>query len=205
MIDAINWLHVLTYCGVRAATAVEWVDLFEKHIQPANFSLGERELDDFIGQILHETRRLEALEENLSYSPQRLCEVWPGRFPGVAAAKPYAWNEEALAEKVYGYRHDLGNTRAGDGYRFRGRGIPMITGRANYGLLAQLTGMPLLDQPELLAEKEPALLCAVLWWEKMVPDSAIDTIDRVTRAVNGGEIGIEDRQALTEKAGAALA
>lgn len=204
MITAEQWSKVLTFCGVRFLTASQWAKGFEARIQPENFSLGARELDDFLGQVLHETARLDSLEEKLSYSALRMTQVWPQRFPTISDAAPYAYNPEALANKVYGARADLGNTQPGDGWRFHGRGIPQITGRANYALLEKLTGLPLLEKPDLLLEPDTALRCAVLWWEKKVPDSAIDTIERVTRAVNGRDIGLADRQALTLRAHDAL-
>lgn len=205
MIDAARWLQVLRYCGVRLETAATWAPLFEKHIQADKFSLGQRELDDFLGQILHESNRLEATHENLNYSAQRLMEVWPSRYQSLAEAKRYAWNPQALAERSYGMRADLGNIEPGDGFRFLGRGLIQITGRANYALVEQLLGKPLTQFPELMEDPEIALRAALLWWEKKVPDSAIDTIERVTRAVNGGQHGIEDRKWLTAKAATALA
>lgn len=198
MITESRWLEVLVYCGVRPSTAVIWAPLFTRHVQPDRFSQGEREIDDFVGQVLHETARLEHLVENLNYRPERLCEVWPSRFRGVAEAMPYAYNPEALAEKVYGKR--MGNDQPGDPFRFIGRGIPMVTGRENYELLEDLTGYPLLDFPVMLEDPDIALQCAVLWWDKKIPDSAIDSIERTTRAVNGGTVGLEDRRWLTCKA-----
>jgi len=85
----------------------------------------------FIATIGVETGGLRSIEENLSYSAKRLTEVWPKRFPTQAAAKPYAYNPQALAEKVYGGRKDLGN-RKGDGWAFRGSGYFQTTGRANF-------------------------------------------------------------------------
>jgi len=205
VITAARWLEVLTFCGVRAATAVQWAPLFERHIQRESFSLGDREIDDYVGQVLHETVHLEHLEENLNYRPERLMQVWPSRFPSLASAMPYAYNPEALAEKCYGKREELGNTEPGDGFRFRGRGIPQITGRANYALVEGLLGKPLTQFPELLCDPEIALRASVLWWEHRIPDSAIDSLERVTRAVNGGTIGIKDRRWLTAKAAEVLA
>lgn len=204
LIDQARWLEVLTFCGVRALTAARWAPVFEKHVQPEKFSLGLREIDDFVGQVLHETQRLEHLEENLNYRAQRLCEVWPKRFIGIAAAIPYEYNPQALAEKVYGMRADLGNMKAGDGWKYRGMGIPHITGKGNYALLEKLTGLPLVEKPDLLTEPDAAMRCGVLWWEKRVPDSAIDTLERVSRAVNGGVNGLQDRRLLTNKAKEAL-
>lgn len=198
------WLEVLTFCGVRAIVAVKWAPLFERWVQPEHFSRGLDEIDDFVGQVLHETQRLTKLVENLNYSAQRLTEVWPGRFPTLASAIPCSYAPEVLAERVYGGR--MGNVpRSGDAFKYRGRGIPMVTGRDNYALLQQLTALPLLDFPVLLENPATALNCAVLWWEKRVPDSAIDSIERVTRAVQGGQLGLAERRELTNKASEALA
>jgi len=202
MITSAQWLHVLTSCTVRFTTAVQWAKIFEARVQPVSFNLGARELDDFVGQVLHETQLLEHLEENLNYSAKRLTEVWPERFPTIADAMPYAYNPEALANKTYGGR--LGNTQPGDGARYIGRGIPMITGRDNYALLETLTGLPLLQHPELLASPDGAMRCGVLWWEKRIPDSAIDSVEKVTKAVQGKQLGLLDRKKLTELAGRSL-
>jgi len=201
-ISEARWLEVLTYCGVAARTALAWAPLFERHVQPGRFSQGSREIDDFVGQMLHETSRLEHIEENLNYRAARLTEVWPSRFPTVESAAPYAMNPVALAEKSYGGR--IGNDEPGDGFKYRGRGIPMVTGKANYALLERLLGLPLVADPDLLRDPETALRCGVEWWEDRVPDSAIDSLERVTRAVQGGQLGLSDRRNLTERARKAL-
>lgn len=203
MITAAQWLKILCYSGVRFTTATNWAKIFEARVQRESFNLREREIDDFVGQTLHETKMLEKLTENLNYSAKRLMEVWPARFPTLEAAAPYAYRPEALANKTYGGR--LGNKAPGDGWKYRGRGIPMVTGLANYQLLQTLTGLPLLDKPELLELPDGAMRCALLWWEKKIPDSAIDSVERVTRIVQGAQLGIEDRKVLTEKVSRALA
>ena len=209
MISAADWLRVLAYCGVRFTTSVSWAKVFEEHVQPERFNLGARELDDFVGQILHETALLEQLAEKLNYSAKRIAEIGNQSPPGsrwrslVPRAAELAMHPEAFANAVYGGR--LGNTQPGDGARFIGRGIPMVTGRDNYAMLAKLTGLPLLEQPQLLAHPDGAMRCGVLWWEKRIPDSAIDSVERVTRAVQGGQLGLLDRKQLTDKAGQALA
>lgn len=202
MITSAQWLRVLAYCGVKFTTATNWARVFEARAQPENFNLGLRELDDFVGQTLWETGCLEKLVENLNYSAQRMTEVWPGRFPTISSAQPYANNPKALANKTYGGR--MGNTLPDSGWRYRGRGIPMVTGYDNYLLVQKLTGLPLVAQPEILEVPDSALRCAVLWWEKKIPDSAIDSVERVTKAVQGGQEALAQRRALTEKASRAI-
>lgn len=209
MITAAQWLRILAYCGVRFVTATQWAKIFEARVQPAAFNLGAIELDDFVGQTLEETQMLEHLEENLNYSARRIREIGNASPPGsrwrslVPIAASLEFKPRAFANAVYGGR--LGNTQPDDGFRFAGRGIPMVTGHDNYALLANLTGLPLLEHPELLATPDGAMRCGVLWWEKKIPDSAIDSVEKVTRYVQGGQLGLLDRQQLTAKAGKALA
>ena len=198
-----NWLETLIKCGVRATTAARWAPVFAEAIKPGTFSAGDAELDDFIGQVLHESNRLERLVEDLRYSATRMCEVWPKRFPSLAAAAPYAHNPEALANKVYGGR--LGNVRPGDGWRYRGRGLVQVTGRANYAAVGRALGLPLEQQPELLETPRIALLASIAWWERNVPDAFVNNPVKVTQAVNGGTAGLADRVALTNKAREGLA
>lgn len=97
----------------------------------------------------HETgARFAPVEENLNYSAKRLTQVWPTRFPTIAAATPYANNPEKLANKVYGGR--LGNTEPGDGWRFIGRGFVQVTGRDNYSKYG------LADNPEAASQNDAA-------------------------------------------------
>ena len=87
-------------------------------------------LQYFLAQLGHESNGLTHKEENLNYSAKRLTEIWPSRFPTLDSAKPFAFNPEKLANKVYGGR--MGNTEPGDGYRYRGRGYIQLTGRETY-------------------------------------------------------------------------
>lgn len=191
-----EWLRYLMELGVKAATASRWAQPFAEEVQPARFSAGMRDLTAWLPQVLHETGMLERLEENLSYSAERLMAVWPSRFPTMAAAEPFARKPEALAEKVYGGR--MGNTLPGDGHRFRGRGLIQLTGRAGYRLVGDLLGQDLEGMPHLIEQPRYAIEAAVAWWEGSVPDGMLSDQVKLRRRVNGGEIGLAHCQQLAD-------
>lgn len=197
-----EWNRILVTCGVKPFTAAIWSEIFAACVDEKTFSAGDEDLRNFLAQTLHETCNLEKLEENLSYSAERLMKVWPRRFPTIALARQYERKPEALANKVYGGR--LGNTEPGDGWKYRGRGIPQVTGRDNYALVEKVTGLPVLKTPGLLAQPLPALQAGIAWWERSVPDAILGDPERVSETVNGGHIGLPDRIALTEIATQAL-
>ena len=160
------------------------------------------ELPDFLGNILHESLMLRRLEENLYYTrPERLMEVWPSRFRTLVRASQYTRSPQKLADYVYGDR--LGNIN-GDGWSYRGSGLIMVTGRANFELIEASTGMPVVDDPDMLREPDTALRVATAWWEARVPDSAMGDRVRVRRAVNGGAIGLRDTARLSDIAEEAI-
>lgn len=191
------WANTLARLGVRADTADDWADVFARVMAEQPFS-SDDDAPNFMAQVLHESSMLERLEESLNYSAQRLMQVWPRRFPTLDSAYPFARNPKALANKVYGGR--LGNTEPGDGWRYRGRGLIQITGRDNYRLMEHVTGLPLEAEPDLLLQQEPALRASIAWWETNVPDAVLGDVARVTRVVNGGAIGLAERQRLTQLA-----
>lgn len=197
-----KWHEILTACGVRGTTAQRWAPVFDLEVVEAAF-LQPGELACFLGQVLHESGKLERVEEGLSYSAARLVQVWPKRFPTIESAELYERNPEALANKVYGGR--MGNTRPGDGYRYRGRGLLQVTGRDNYRAISKTAGVDLEASPELLSEPAWALRASVAWWRQNVPAAAVGDVERVTRIVNGGTHGLDDRKRLTELAERALA
>lgn len=197
-----DWFTILTRCGVRADTARKWAPVFDAEIGPDTFSTGADEIPEFLGQILHESARLERIEESLSYTVERMMAVWPARFPTHAGARPYERNPQALAERVYGGR--MGNTEPGDGYRYRGRGVLQVTGRDNYRAVGEAIGVDLEENPDLLTDPNIALRACIAWWEARIPDAILNDITKVTKRVNGGTHGMEDRVALTRKAGEAL-
>ena len=197
-----DWLTILTACGVRPATAERWAPVFEAEIGPNTFSAGDAEIDDFLGQVLHESAMLERVEEGLTYTTaERICPVWPRRFPTAADAQPFVRNPVGLANRVYGGR--MGNTDAGDGWKYRGRGLLQVTGRINYAQVGKALGVDLLANPDLLAQPVTALRASIAWWEGNVPDSAMGDIVKVTKRVNGGTVGLQHREKVTRAADAA--
>lgn len=162
-------------------------------------------LAHWLGQNAHESMGFARLVENLTYSsPQRLMAVWQTRFRTVAAATPFVRNPQALANKVYGGR--MGNVDPGDGWKYRGRGIKMITGRNNYAQMAELMRLPLVDSPELLEQPANALASSLAFWVRNGCNEIADRDDIValTRRINGGLVGLDDRRQRTARAKALL-
>jgi putative chitinase len=128
--------------------------------------------------------------------------VWPSRFPSLDVANQYANNPEKLANKVYGGRADLGNTEDGDGFKFHGRGIFQLTGRSNVTTCGNALGQPFAEHPELLIEPEWACMSAGWFWNKKGLNSLADVQDyeTMTKRINGGLNGLDDRKAKIAKA-----
>jgi putative chitinase len=159
-------------------------------------------LAHFLAQILHESGALTLQVENLNYSAARLPVVWPKRFKprGPLDAAAFANNPEKLANEVYGGR--MGNDRPGDGFRYRGRGLMQLTGRASYREAAGIVRGFNAAAPDF--ESEPDLVFSATWalpiaaaeWEAKGcnPLADQDQITMVTQRINGGQIGIADRR-----------
>jgi putative chitinase len=154
----------------------------------------------FIGQCAIESRNFTRLEENLNYSPERLMEIWPSRFPDMATALKYAHQPQLLANKVYAGR--LGNNQENDGYSFRGRGIIQLTGKDLYDNCGKAIGVDLINQPHLLADPNIACMSAGWFWNKKGLNALADSkdYDTMTKRINGGLIGLDDRKAKIAKA-----
>jgi len=149
----------------------------------------------FIGQCGHESNNFKVLEENLNYSAKGLMATWPSRFPNIEEAMKYERNPEKIANKVYGGRADLGNTEDGDGWRFHGRGVIQLTGRANYTVCGEALSKPFTTAPELVLEPENAIMSAGWFWNKKGLNALADNEDwtTLTKRINGGTIGLDDR------------
>lgn len=172
-----------------------------KWLEPLNKTFEKYEINTptrqaaFIGQCGHESVSFKVLEENLNYSAKGLCATWPSRFPNLEFAAEYERKPERIANKVYGGRADLGNTEEGDGWRFHGRGLIQLTGRTNYTVCGQALGQPFAEHPELVLEPEWACLSAGWFWNKRGLNSLADAEDwtTITKRINGGTIGLDDR------------
>ena len=165
-----------------------------------------------IGQCAHESGGFSRRVESLFYTtPERLMAVWPTRFPSRSSALPFVRNSQGLANNVYANRNGNGNTASGDGFRFRGRGYLQLTGRDNYRNFGARVGIDLEADPERAAEPATAWLIAAsfLASRSRARKTALewadgDNVEMVTRIVNGGINGLDDRRHLTAKALAAL-
>lgn len=150
----------------------------------------------FFAQLAHESAGYTRLVESLNYATgARIRQVWPSRFPTEDDAAAYVRQPQKLANKVYGGR--LGNTSPNDGWVYRGRGLIQNTGRANYVDIEIATGMPVIDQPELLAQFPGAMTAAVSFWTSRRLTALADRgapLEDETRIINGGLNGIDDRR-----------
>lgn len=151
----------------------------------------------FLAQVGHESGGGVVHEENLNYSAARLCQVWPKHFPNIAAANTCAGNPEKLANTCYANRMGNGPPESGDGWRFRGRGLIQITGRDTYTHVGQIAGLDLVNHPELASDPQNALRVACAFWKWKDLNSLSDTgnFTEVTKRINGGLIGLAERQA----------
>jgi putative chitinase len=158
-----------------------------------------------MAQISHECGAGHDVVENLNYSAGRLMQVWPSRFPSMASAQPYAGNPRALANKVYNGR--MGNASGSDdGWNFRGRGAAQTTGREGYARLAKATGLDLVNHPDLVNDPGRFLECGVADFVLCgcLPFAKADDVLNVTRRLNGGTVGLPQRQAWLARWKAAL-
>ena len=150
----------------------------------------------FLAQMYVESGDFQKLVENLNYSPARLTSVWPARFPTLSAATPYAHNPQALANFVYGNRMGNGPPESGDGYRYRGRGLLMNTGRSAYQQLTDDLGHDFVNSPDDLAQVQWATMAAGWFWDTKGLNTLADNDDitRITKKINGGLTDLMDRK-----------
>ena len=150
----------------------------------------------FIAQCAHESGGFKFLKENLNYKAESLSRVWPKYFKDPAVAKQYAHNQEAIANRAYANRMGNGDEASGDGWRFCGRGLIQLTGRSNYQAFADSIETDIDDIPEYLATFEGSCQSAAWFWESNNLNKWADAGDilTLTKKINGGVLGLADRQ-----------
>lgn len=188
--------------------------LADQWVRPLSAACAAYEIDTparvaaFLAQIGHESAGLSRTTENLNYSAHALQRTWPSRYTPELAAR-HARRPDVIANHVYGGR--LGNRLPSDGWRYRGRGLVMVTGRANYeamrDALRLCTWCPdFVADPDAVAEPRWAALTAAAYWDSRALNDLADggRFNDITRRINGGTIGQADRVARYERAKRAL-
>ena len=149
----------------------------------------------FLAQCAHESGSFKFLKENLNYRAVTLRKVFPKYFPDDAMAEAYAMQPEKIANRVYASRMGNGDEASGDGFRYCGRGLIQLTGKNNYTAFANSIDTPVEEIPEFLSTFEGAVQSACWFWETNNLNVQADAgdIKTMTKKINGGFIGLEDR------------
>lgn len=197
-----NHSHFQRAAGLDELLAARWF----VHIKAAMHKYGINERVDqamFIAQISHESGGFRVLVENLNYAAIRLVPLFGSHRITQQQASKYGRtashpaNQEAIANIVYGGewgRINLGNTEPSDGWRFRGRGLIQITGRSNFRICGIALGVDLLSIPDTLLQDEYAALSAAWFYVSKGCLNHSGDLERITRIINGGLNGLEDRR-----------
>lgn len=187
------------------AQIVQWVVPIQKACVRYKID-SVRRVAAFLAQMAHESGLIPGREENLNYSAKRLTEVWPSRFPTLAAAQPYANNPQKLANRVYANRMGNGDEASGDGWRFRGAGPGQLTGRSNWTGFGKANNMTPDQAVEYGRTLEGGVMSFGWFWETNGLNALADTpgVEDETRKINGGTHGLADRKARFDRAVAEL-
>jgi len=183
----------------------------EKFSDALNEAMNEFEVNSlareamFLAQVGHESGMFSAVSENLNYKAETLSKVFPKYFRDVNP-EDFAKQPEKIANRVYASRMGNGDEASGDGYRFRGRGLVQLTGKSNYEACGQALNKDLVSDSDYLATPEGAARSAGWFWQQNGCNEVADSgdIERCTKIINGGTIGLEERTAHWEKAKSVL-
>jgi putative chitinase len=156
----------------------------------------------FLAQCGHESADFTALKENLNYGAAGLRATFPKYFPDDATAQAYERQPEKIANRIYASRMGNGAEITGDGYKYRGRGAIQLTGHDNYSQFATSIGKTLPETVEYLETLEGAVESACWFWKSRGLNATCDADDitAMTKKINGGTIGLDDRKAKYSKA-----
>jgi len=167
-------------------------------------------LSHFLSQCAHESGNFKLLRENLNYSADGLLKIFPKYFKDKATAVAYERKPEKIANKVYASRMGNGDEASGDGWKFAGKGYIQLTGRSNYTEFSKFIGEDCVANPELVATKYPLSSAAFFFhknglWAICDKGATKDVVTSVTKRVNGGTHGLDDRIAKFEKFNSTIA
>lgn len=149
----------------------------------------------FVAQTAHESGGYTALHENLNYKAESLCRVWP-RYFNSGNANDYAHQPEKIANRAYANRMGNGDEASGDGWKYCGRGLIQLTGKSNYQAFADSIQTDISEIPAFLQTFEGAIQSACWFWENNNLNRCADAgdIEKMTKIINGGTLGLEDRK-----------
>jgi putative chitinase len=202
--------HIVA-AGVKQATAEKWVDAVVAACQEFSIDTPQR-IAGFLSQCAHESGGFERLQENLNYSADGMAGIWPKRFavlgPDGKPVKKDGKNQpnkfalalhrkpEMIANVVYSNRMGNGPTESGEGWLYRGRGLKQLTGKDNHRACGAGLAVDLVSNPDLLLEPIYAARSAAWFWATNKCNNFADSgdIEGLTKRINGGLIGIEDRK-----------
>jgi putative chitinase len=172
----------------------QWCDALNKLLPDYGIDTPQR-VAAFLAQCAHESGNFVFLKENLNYKWASLRKVFPKYFPTDELAQAYEKQPERIANRIYGSRMGNGDEASGDGFRYCGRGLIQLTGRNNYDAFAESIETPVEEIPAYLETFEGAVQSACWFWETNNLNQFADTDDikTMTRRINGGFIGLEDR------------
>jgi putative chitinase len=155
-------------------------------------------LSHFLAQCAHESGNFKLVSENLNYSADGLLKIFPKYFKDKATAHAYARKPEKIANRVYASRMGNGDEASGDGYKFRGRGFIQLTGKSNYQAFSDFIKDDCVANPDLVATKYPLTSAAFFFdknklWDICDKGATPEVVTLVTKRVNGGTHGLDDR------------
>ena len=178
-----------------------WYDALDQLLDDYDINTPLR-VAHFVAQCAHESGNFVFIKENLNYKAASLQKTFAKYFPTAELAAQYANRPEMLANRVYAKRMGNGDEASGDGYRYCGRGLIQLTGKDNYTFFAGSLGITVEEASEYLATFEGAAQSACWFWEQNNLNRFADANDvkALTRAINGGQIGIIDREEHTRHA-----
>jgi putative chitinase len=185
-------------CGASAAD--KWVSAINETLEKYNISTPEQ-IAGFLAQCSHESAHFTMVKENLNYSWEALRRVFPKYFPLDEVAMQYNRNPEKIANRVYADRMGNGPESSGDGFKYCGRGLIQLTGKNNYQAFSTYIDIPeIMDDPSMVEGPELAVLSAGWFWHTNKLNDKAGDIKALTKAINGGFIGLDDRTKLYAQA-----